>query len=259
MNSIRTAGPALALLLLLPFAPVRGGEAGYLGADGNLQTVDTSYDLPGSDAGVGLEQKTPVGKALGLMHAGKLEEADKALDEVLARFATLMPDADRTYVCFARDTDYEQFLREERNGKGAGAAGKVTRVHGAFAQALQAKAFIASARRQWAQALEYLKRKMVHAPYDAGPYIEAGYMLNAQGKPAEALKSYQRGYALTVAHGAPKIEQAVALRGIGCSQIELGQLEEAASTFRKSLELAPNNRVALNELEYIRRLKAGER
>ena len=46
-----------------------------------------------------------------------------------------------------------------------------------------------------------------------------------------------------------------ALRGIGYSLIELGELEAARQAFEKSLKMEPNNRLALDELEYIRKLQ----
>lgn len=46
-------------------------------------------------------------------------------------------------------------------------------------------------------------------------------------------------------------------RGRGFALIELGLLDEAEAAYRKSLELAPGNKVALNELNYIASLRKG--
>jgi tetratricopeptide (TPR) repeat protein len=49
----------------------------------------------------------------------------------------------------------------------------------------------------------------------------------------------------------------VARRGCGFVLAELGRLEEAAAAYRSSLEFAPGNPIALDELEYIEHLQTG--
>lgn len=53
-----------------------------------------------------------------------------------------------------------------------------------------------------------------------------------------------------------KSVEARALRGMGFTKIELGQLDEAERLFKRSLTLQPSNAGALSELEYIARKKA---
>ena len=54
-----------------------------------------------------------------------------------------------------------------------------------------------------------------------------------------------------------KLDIAVALRGRGFVLVEMGQLDEAETAFEDSLELDPNNPIALNELQYVEHLRAG--
>lgn len=49
---------------------------------------------------------------------------------------------------------------------------------------------------------------------------------------------------------------AIALRTRGAWFIELGDLNAAEKAFAKSLEYAPDNKIALNEIQYIRQLAA---
>ncbi len=51
------------------------------------------------------------------------------------------------------------------------------------------------------------------------------------------------------------IDMAVATRGRGSVLIEMGQLDKAEEQYKKSLELEPNNEIALHELECIKSLR----
>lgn len=55
--------------------------------------------------------------------------------------------------------------------------------------------------------------------------------------------------------GARKFNQARALRGMGFTEIEMGDLDKAEESFRKSLELIPNHEGAKSELQYIANLR----
>ena len=50
--------------------------------------------------------------------------------------------------------------------------------------------------------------------------------------------------------------EARALRGMGFCLIELGKLDEAEKMFKDSLKLVPENQTALNEIGYIKELRA---
>ena len=249
-----TIGIALASVALVVIHTVSLGQD--LGANSNMQSVETAYLLQASAGGVGADQQESVSRAVELIGKGQLAAADSMLDGVLSRFAGLMNDTNKTYVCFRETKDFRQFLDECQKKQTPLARSQVTRVHDSFAQALQMKAFIASSRKEWDRAADYLSKTMSYAPYKAAPHLEMGYVLNAQGKAQEALESHKKGYALAVAHGATRTEQAVALRGLGCAQIEIDDLEAAVKSFTKSLELEPGNKLALNELQYIEQLKA---
>jgi tetratricopeptide (TPR) repeat protein len=255
---MRTQNKAVWIVLLATamFTAHIGSQAEGLGTNKDLQSVESAYPIQSSAEGIGLDQQEAVAKAAEFIKQGNLTEADSILDGVLRHFAGLMRDRDKTYVSFRDSKDYEQFLNELQAKQGKQARAKVTRVHDSFTQALQLKAFIASSREQWDQAISYLDRKISYAPYEAQPYLEKGYSLTAQGKPQEGFESYQKAYALAVAHNAALQEKAAALRGMGSALIELGKLDEAEDSFNKSLEIEPGNRVALSELEYIKKVRS---
>ena len=234
-------------------------EAQNMGANTNMESIETSYALQASAGGIGADQQDAVSKAVELIKQGQFARAETILNNVLSRFATLMVASNHTYVCFRKTKDYRHFLKEIQTKQTPQARVLVTRVHDSLTQALQMKAYIASSQKQWDRAIEYLERKISYAPYEAQPHLEAGYILNAQGKPQQAVESYKKGYTLAVTHSATKTEQAAALRGMGSAQIELGKLDDAVDSFKKSLQIQPGNKVALNELRYIEHMKAKSR
>lgn len=70
----------------------------------------------------------------------------------------------------------------------------------------------------------------------------------------EALEGYESGLRLP---GVEDRDKARMLRGRGYVLTELGRLDEAEAAYQESLKLEPGNRIALNELEYIKGLRAG--
>lgn len=233
---------------------VNSGAEG-LGGNKDLESRETTYSIQSSSEGIGADQQDAVTKATKLIEQNQLASADTLLDSVLGHFADLMKDSSQSYFSFRDNKDYQQFLKERHAKQG----NKITRVNDSFTQALQLKAYIASSRQQWDQAMGYLDRKISYAPYEAQPHIEKGYILTAQGKPQQGFDSYKRAYALALEHNAAKQEQAAALRGMGSAQIELGNLDEAVDLFNKSLEIEPGNKVALSELQYIEKMKTKRR
>jgi tetratricopeptide (TPR) repeat protein len=85
---------------------------------------------------------------------------------------------------------------------------------------------------------------------------ERGAALTVLKRWPDALAAYTAGLQL------PGINDAVRgllLRGRGFALTELGRLDEAESAYRESLAVAPNSTVALKELAYLARLRAGAR
>lgn len=230
-------------------------------ADGNSNTyvVKTSGRIAVSHEGIGDELSAKVSKAAELISRNQFEESGKLLDEALKEFHALMNDTSRTYVCFNLDKDFKDYMKELEAQKGKQAADTVVRVSAAFGLALQMKAFIASDMKQWKAALEYLDTKIQYCPYDIGVLTEKAYILHSQSMNAEALAIYKKAVEIGAARDAEVSDQAVALRGMGSTLIDLDKLDEAESYYKKSLELDPNSKLAHDELEYIKQARAAKK
>jgi Flp pilus assembly protein TadD len=82
-----------------------------------------------------------------------------------------------------------------------------------------------------------------------------GYAFNQLRRFREALDSHMRAEALAGKYPSQRPHLSLALRGKGFALIELQRLDEAEVAFKSSLEIEPNNKLALNELGYIKRLR----
>jgi tetratricopeptide (TPR) repeat protein len=214
------------------------------------KTVETAVALGEREEGLGSGQRTKVEQALRLMQQRKVKEAEPLLEEVLAYFAKQMSDREATYVCVNNRAELLYYSRAHPEKK------KVVWLDWAFGSALQQKAFAAAARKEWDAALKVLDRAIALRPCAAEPFTERGYILSITGRPKEGLKAYQTALERSQRFASSKPLQAMALRGIGFSLIELGDLAGARAAYERSLKIEPNNRVALHELDHIKQLEA---
>jgi tetratricopeptide (TPR) repeat protein len=84
--------------------------------------------------------------------------------------------------------------------------------------------------------------------------LERGVALGQLRRYADAASSYEQVLAIS---DLPDQIHARALRGRGIALIDLNRLNEAEADLRRSLQFDPDSRVALGEIEYIARLRAG--
>lgn len=90
-----------------------------------------------------------------------------------------------------------------------------------------------------------------HAPYLAS---ERALSLARLGRLPEALAAYDDGLKLAAIDDKGKARMQ---RGRGYVFTEMSRLDEAEDAYKESLKLEPGNRIALGELDYIAKLRAG--
>jgi Flp pilus assembly protein TadD len=71
----------------------------------------------------------------------------------------------------------------------------------------------------------------------------------------EALTAYEDGLKLADIDDGGRARMH---RGRGYVLTEMGRLDEAEAAYRESLKFEPGNKIAIGELDYIARLRAGE-
>lgn len=84
---------------------------------------------------------------------------------------------------------------------------------------------------------------------------ERAVALSRLGRLPEALAAYESGLTLATIDDKGRARMH---RGRGFVLTEMSRLDEAEAAYRESLTLEPDNKIALGELDYIARLRAGE-
>jgi tetratricopeptide (TPR) repeat protein len=212
-------------------------------------TVETKVVRTGIGSGVGVEQRPALKRAQTLISAGKVDEADELLRQILSAVDRQLEKDGRTRVYVANRDELRQFAADH------GGESKVVWVDWAYREALQMQAFIAAGRGDYDMALSGLAGIESLAPFDPSASIERGFVLNKLGRSPEAIECYRRAYALSQRYPSASAQAPAALRGIGFTLVELGDIKGAREAYENSLKLEPNNPTATQELEYIRSLE----
>lgn len=220
----------------------------------NMYSVATTTVNNASSAGIGASNEAASLQASRLITSGHLDEGEKLVNETLAKFDALMTGPG-PYVCIANDGDYQKYVQTLSPAE----AKSLVRVHISFATCLQARAFVYSDRKQWEEALAALDKTIKYCPYELMPRTEKAYILHATGKLKEAVDAYDAAEKLCIEHHLSAKEHAVAVRGKASTLIDLGKLDEAEAVYKKSLEIEPGNKLALDELDYIKQVRANQK
>ncbi len=206
--------------------------------------VTTIARTPAPAQILGAQHRESVEGALRATASGDLPRALDLLRPVIAFCDALLAE-DRKLVSVANEAEYTAFVSASASGE------PVDWVDMACPEAYDAHAFIDIERKDADAAFIALHKAIRLAPYWADPLAELGHLLNVTGKPAEGLARYRAALALVERQPGSGARHALVLRGMGYSQIELGDLDGAEQTYRKSLEVEPGNALAQRELEYI--------
>lgn len=124
-----------------------------------------------------------------------------------------------------------------------------------YSKAYYLLAYIAIESRNAKEATAYIDRALQLEPDHPTLLLEKGLIFQVSGRHEEAIRYFEM---VSDSKGCrTDYEKARALRSRGVSLIDLGKLDEAEQAFNESLKIAPSNKLALNELAYIRRLREG--
>lgn len=194
---------------------------------------------------LGAQHRDTVARAVRATKRGERKEALAIVQPVLAYCDALLRTGHKL-VSVATEAEYSEYVAA------LGSGDPVDWVDMACPDTYQVHAFVAVEEKRFDDALAMLEKTIRLAPCWSEPLTEHGFVLNQLGRPAEGLASYRTALSLSRKHEANKRAIALALRGIGYSQVELGDLEAAEQSYRESLEVEPDNDLAKRELDYIR-------
>ena len=227
--------PLLALLASCAALPARA----------QVEAVRTPLTRPAAQAQVmGSKYRAQAKRAAAMGRRGKIPEALGLLRPVIAYCDGLI-DAGYAIVSVNNEREYNAYVAE--SGHGA----PVDWVDFACPSAYKTQAFLAIDRKDMVVARSALDKAIRLAPYWADPLAERGFLLNQLGKHQEALDDYRHALALVDRFQSNAYARPIALRGIGYTQVELGDLDAAEQAYKDSLKAEPDNALALRELDYI--------
>jgi tetratricopeptide (TPR) repeat protein len=191
-----------------------------------------------------------VHEARRLIAGGERSQAVRALEELLARIPPgWRPRAeapDEVQVAF---WNMEEFLQYVAHHQAAGDRRKLTWVRPSYSEACYLLGYLAVEEGDYAAARRHVERGLGLEPDHPLLLCELGMIEGGARRHGEALGCYRK--AADCRPWTPPGVLARALRGVGFSLIELGELDEAEEAFRQSLELEPDNTTARQELQII--------
>lgn len=234
-----SAKSAVALIVCLAASPSAWAQ---------VETVRTTLARTSIEQ-LGSQYRADVARAHDVAMQGDWDAARKLLRSVVDYCDRLSrPDLD--VVSVANPAEYQTFV-------GASAKGSpVEWVDSACPSAYKNMAFLDIEQKDTASAQVFLDKAVAISPYWAEPHAERGYLLNQLGRPQEGLASYQRALELVERFPSNVYARALVLRGLGYTHIELGDLDQAETAYRQSLQVEPDNALAMKELDYIAKQRA---
>jgi len=190
-----------------------------------------------------------------LMNEKKLDEAKSALEALIAGMPAgwkpVTEKGDDTEIAY---WDTEHFLAcANKDGRGKGK--RTVWAYPSYSKAYYLLAYMSIEKRNAKEADAYIDKALALEPDHATLLLEKGLILQTTGRHEDAVRYFEM---VINSNGCVTgYETARGLRAKGVSLIDLGKLDEAEQAFNESLKISPGNKLALNELEYIRRLRAG--
>lgn len=198
-----------------------------------------------------------VNTAVAALAAGDISKAESLLAGVIANTPSEYTNCEEDDVAISiKFWDQAEFIHYVTWQKQQGLASKgIYWIGNAYPRAHYYMGFICVKRRQFERALEFLHKGQLLEPTNPKFAFEKAQALVHSGRKSDALALYDAVTKISPYVSAHDL--AIARRGRGFVLIELNDLDGAESAFRSSLELEPDNEVALHELQYIHYLRQG--
>lgn len=208
-----------------------------------LFTASNQASAQSSAQPIGYELRGEVVAAVQLIRQRKLSQAQDTLPKVCASFESKFLPGKKYIVA---DT------AESLNAYKRTTSGEFEAVDFSYALCLQSLLYLHSEQGTLAEAQPLIEKIVVAVPTIAMPHVEIGFLLNKQGLYEESLLAYQRAHKIALQYPPQSAALARAWRGIGANRIDQDRLDEAQTAYQTSLEIEPENPIAVKQLEYIK-------
>lgn len=205
-----------------------------------LQSVAEQYE--------GFEVRANISEVVSHVESGNYVEAWTALRPALDRCNDLTSKSG--YLIASVSTALEAQLLRKKLGDDP----PIKFIDMACPSAYKMAGFLFVSAREFKKAGEFLERAAKLAPFYAEPYVEKGYLLRVRTDYVGALAAYRRAITMSDQFTSAKHVKAIALRGVGFTLTEMGDLQGAREAYESSLLIEPNSQNAKHEIEYINNL-----
>lgn len=197
-----------------------------------------------------------VDSALAAIGDGRFDRAESILLEVIANtpdvYTNVVEGDDGISIKFWDQTAFIHYVTWKERPKH-----NVQWIGNAYPRAYYHLGFLCVKRKDFNRAIAYLDDGLRLEPTNPKFLFEKAQALVHTRRFEEALALYDQVSEVGAYVSGSDI--AVRHRGRGFVLIELGRLDDAEAAFRASLEIEPENGIALNELTYIEHLRCGGR
>lgn len=203
-------------------------------------------------------ESSPVDMANVLISEGKFVEAEKILKEFISTMpASWKPIIEKQDTIEIYFWDQDEFVESSVNyAKFTNTKKKIVWPDTpSYSRAFYFLTFMATEQGNYEQAMSYIDKAIALEPDHPTLLAEKALALGQLKQDQEAYELYMRAF--NVRPWATASQRARALRGAGVELVNLDRLDEAESLLKKSLEFAPGNSVAQDELSYISDLRKG--
>lgn len=193
--------------------------------------------------------------AKALLDAGQFDEAAASYHRIAEQYAARYQRSEQQrYYCSDRGAETLLYLTA---AMADGASAVV--VDTDWCEALFMQAYAQVEAKKLALAVAPLEEALELAPYNARYASEYGFVLSRLGRLDEGMDAYRQALEAAELGDGDDKQAAVAWRGIGWIHADRREWDAAEEALRKSLEIEPDNAIALGELDYVAQQRARER
>jgi len=202
-----------------------------------------------------VEQVKLVQDAALAIRSGMAEQAvDNALDKVIATFEQRYAHIGKQIYCARTLTETIYYMGDAANRKTDAVA-----LAPVWCEAYRLKAYALFELHRDSEARVALTKALAMSPENANYLEELGAQYEREKNWPKALETFQHAERAANTFSPPSMkdeEIARAWRGEAFVYVELGRLDEAEATYLKCLALDKSDKRAVNELQYVRDLRA---
>jgi len=189
-----------------------------------------------------------------LAKSGNPKDAISYFDKVIAGYEKAYNDKNQKFYSARWQVESLMCLAEAANTK---VSATVVSANWAYAYYLKAYSLLELGNIKEAKNL--LERALAMSPRNSQFLSEMGNIYQLEKNWPKALETFQAAASAAQEFSPPddkNAELSRAWRGIGYTYVEQGKLDDAEKMYRQCLELDANDQRALNELQYIRQVRA---